>query len=636
MSDFGDFSSTTNDPSADFLARERAVLGGDADIFTTLDDNPPSTTFTATPDLLDRSSAQSQYGIMSPSTPANDYSAFESNYPKTENLETSKAFHNAMLPDEEPDVVRQWRENQKQLIAKRDEDESNKKQEVLNKAREDIDKFYEDYNDKKQKAIEENREREDKLLKSREESSASTNIWASVSREIDVSNAKAAYPTRDVSRMKSIILDLRKDQSAPDGDIDYFHHLQRYSALYRILLATPYSTKLTFKQWYRVNLKLVNELDLTMTEQQKGNCWLEVGCHLLVEKNKSIVPCKESSIQCRPLQHDEWDSTTASDIAGFQNDTVGDLEFMVSLHDEGYVSSSTTSPNYYIQIYPKTQKHPFIMAFPLIIGPVTMEESSIHTPTYASINNLWEEPSTSNTIFHGYRLQDSSFLVIREDWSLGTPGKMWDSALVLSQMMTDKISHDPDYFRGGRFIDLSAGTGCLGLLIAALYKNIYRDHKHNMPRITLTDLPEALDLIQQNRSCNHLEGYTSVKSLEWGNYRDVQNLLLEGPIHTVIASDVLYRPSTFPSLVRTLVWLSEQNRHQIEIYVGYKRRGLALQDEKQFFNLCAESFHIITLSSAEICIKRNSNLEGWILTGEGDLDDAYKKTGVNIYQLVCK
>lgn len=54
-------------------------------------------------------------------------------------------------------LYRQWRENQKQVIAKRDEEENAKKHEVLNRAREDIDKFYEDYNDKKQKAIEENR-----------------------------------------------------------------------------------------------------------------------------------------------------------------------------------------------------------------------------------------------------------------------------------------------------------------------------------------------------------------------------------------------------------------------------------------------------------------------------------------------
>lgn len=93
MSDFGDFSSSSNDPTADFLARERAVLGGDADIFTTLDDTTSPTSFTATPDL-GRSSALSQYGVMSPSsavsTPANDYSVFESSYPQAENLETSK------------------------------------------------------------------------------------------------------------------------------------------------------------------------------------------------------------------------------------------------------------------------------------------------------------------------------------------------------------------------------------------------------------------------------------------------------------------------------------------------------------------------------------------------------------------
>jgi hypothetical protein len=58
------------------------------------------------------------------------------------------------------------------------------------------------------------REREDKVLKNREQTN-NANIWTSVAREFDISNAKAAYPTRDVSRMKSIILDLKKDQNAP-------------------------------------------------------------------------------------------------------------------------------------------------------------------------------------------------------------------------------------------------------------------------------------------------------------------------------------------------------------------------------------------------------------------------------------
>lgn len=87
MSDFGDF----EDPTADFLARERAVLGGDADLFTS---NNDFISISDTPDL-GRSSTQSQYpSVLSPtsqvSTPANDYSIFESNYPQAEQLESSK------------------------------------------------------------------------------------------------------------------------------------------------------------------------------------------------------------------------------------------------------------------------------------------------------------------------------------------------------------------------------------------------------------------------------------------------------------------------------------------------------------------------------------------------------------------
>lgn len=93
MTDFD----SSNDPTSDFLARERAALGGDADIFTTLDNNSPipsysSPSISGTPDF-GFNTTQSQY--MSPNTvaisPQNDYtSSFESNFPKTENLESSR------------------------------------------------------------------------------------------------------------------------------------------------------------------------------------------------------------------------------------------------------------------------------------------------------------------------------------------------------------------------------------------------------------------------------------------------------------------------------------------------------------------------------------------------------------------
>ncbi|KAI9493156.1 clathrin light chain [Zychaea mexicana] len=233
MSDFGDFNSS-NDPTADFLARERAALGEDADLFSSGDVNtniaadgvadlmssptPPSSSgAAATTSVMSPtqgSSALSPQNVTTPGSGAGDYSAFESDFPKAEELESSQAFHKAMLPDEEPEVVRQWREKQKELIAQRDEEAENKKQETIQRAREEIDKFYEDYNEKKQRTIEENREREENYLKDREEAS-SANVWERVVREFDVSNAKSAHHTRDVSRMKQLMLDLRKDPKAP-------------------------------------------------------------------------------------------------------------------------------------------------------------------------------------------------------------------------------------------------------------------------------------------------------------------------------------------------------------------------------------------------------------------------------------
>jgi hypothetical protein len=48
-------------------------------------------------------------------------------------------------------------------------------------------------------------------------------------------------------------------------------------------------------------------------------------------------------------------------------------------------------------------------------------------------------------------------LVIKEKWELGTPGKIWDSALVLSQMFAEMIQINPKKFDKVRILDLSAG-----------------------------------------------------------------------------------------------------------------------------------------------------------------------------------
>jgi len=235
MSDFGDFNSSMEDPTADFLAREKAALGDDADLFAT--DVPsfsspaptqvPLPSATPTEQLESRvfspssqnyplSPPNAGFGSISP-TPAGDYSAFESEFPAAEELETSQAFINAStIPDIEPEVVRQWREKQKELIAERDAESEEKKHQLVQKARQDIDEFYEDYNDKKQKAIELNREKEENDQNEREKAASGT-VWERITREIDL---KSTSSTRDVSRMKQLMLDLRKDSRAPGTIVD--------------------------------------------------------------------------------------------------------------------------------------------------------------------------------------------------------------------------------------------------------------------------------------------------------------------------------------------------------------------------------------------------------------------------------
>lgn len=106
MSDFGDFNSSS-DPTADFLARERAVLGDDADLFSSGDVGATASSAAPVADLMSSPPSATTPAPFSPSQqepqPAaaaaavGDYSAFEQEYPKAEELETSHASINIIF-----------------------------------------------------------------------------------------------------------------------------------------------------------------------------------------------------------------------------------------------------------------------------------------------------------------------------------------------------------------------------------------------------------------------------------------------------------------------------------------------------------------------------------------------------------
>lgn len=252
--------------------------------------------------------------------------------------------------------------------------------------------------------------------------------------------------------MKLCIGPAPRPQQVPvehDLNEDYYNSLQKYSTLYRLLLSRPYVNETKLDQWNRIDMIIVNELGLTLKGTQKQNCWLQVDCKLLVEKNGNFKESVDYQIHCRPVKHDAWESNTNSDIPGFCYDTHGDLEYAIVSNDK-----SISSCRFYVQIFPTCQPPQTIQAFSLVIGPI-----KIVNETDNKAINGWgrEHKAESQDSFHSCSIPDESFLMIKEKWELGTPGKMWDSALVISQMISDVIKMDPARFRGHRILDLSAG-----------------------------------------------------------------------------------------------------------------------------------------------------------------------------------
>ncbi|KAJ1985165.1 Clathrin light chain [Dimargaris cristalligena] len=235
-----------HDPTADFLARERAVLGNDANFlqsfaspapgddtsFGVLDGgsvgSAPAFQSSPFPDLP--TSAGSPHSVPSASLSFNQGSeshAFVADFPEIDssgNPMQSPALATGALTAES-DFVREWRQKQAASIDERDQKSQRTHDETLQKAIQDIDNFYEEYNTKKEQAITHNRANEKFEIQQ-----ANTGTpWERVYRQIDLATnstggtkdkTKSTGPSknsalRDTSRMRELISDLRKDTSAP-------------------------------------------------------------------------------------------------------------------------------------------------------------------------------------------------------------------------------------------------------------------------------------------------------------------------------------------------------------------------------------------------------------------------------------
>lgn len=223
----------TADGPSDFLARERAALGEDAQRFS----GPADARATVTDgdddddDLLGGGGA----GISGPAATngAGDMMGdFESSFPAVETRNeavgpggsitgTSSLPHHPagtqFQHEENPEVLREWRERRDLAIQHRDEVSSSKKAETVKAAQEAIDEFYENYNNRRDKQIAQTRKEAEEFLNSREDTTSGGTSWERISKLVDLSGKGSGGGASGTTKakMRELLVSLRKDEKAP-------------------------------------------------------------------------------------------------------------------------------------------------------------------------------------------------------------------------------------------------------------------------------------------------------------------------------------------------------------------------------------------------------------------------------------
>ncbi|PYI03382.1 clathrin light chain [Aspergillus sclerotiicarbonarius CBS 121057] len=213
----------------DFLARERAMLGDDAEQFATPQDHVPIDDVN-NDDLLGGADVAPAAGAE-----PQEIAGFESSFPAldTQNEQvapggtitgsgapfppTGYSNYTYQAPEEDPEPVREWRERRDADLQRRTELSEEKKNATVTKAREDIDDFYVSYNNKTDKLRAQTRAEADQFLANREDTSSGGTSWERIAKLVDVSGkgSKGGASGSGKERFREMLLDLKKDQNAP-------------------------------------------------------------------------------------------------------------------------------------------------------------------------------------------------------------------------------------------------------------------------------------------------------------------------------------------------------------------------------------------------------------------------------------
>jgi len=222
-----------SDEPSDFLARERAALGEDAQQFSTSADNA-TTVEDGNDDLLGGGGGDEGFPHPNGTSGMNGdmMGDFESSFPAVDTQDEGvapggtitgstmpyRAANDAYDQDEgEPEVLREWREKRDAQIQRRDEVSASKKAETVKSAQESVDEFYENYNNRKDKQIAQTQKEAEEFLKNRDDTTSGGTSWERIAKLVDLSGkgSGGGAPGTGKAKMREMLLSLRKDEKAP-------------------------------------------------------------------------------------------------------------------------------------------------------------------------------------------------------------------------------------------------------------------------------------------------------------------------------------------------------------------------------------------------------------------------------------
>ncbi|EON65605.1 hypothetical protein W97_04843 [Coniosporium apollinis CBS 100218] len=223
----------------DFLARERAALGDDANQFASGNDKGTTVEDAGDDDLLG--------GDYQDAAGGEEMSGFESSFPAIDTGNQQMAPGGTItgtgapyLPgaprtpqpggassyapstafdasESEPDVIREWRERRDLAIQHRDQVSAERRAATIKAAQEAIDDFYENYNNKKEKGIAQTRREAEEFLSKREDTASGGTSWERIAKLVDLSGkgVRGGASGSEKARFRELLVSLRKDEKAP-------------------------------------------------------------------------------------------------------------------------------------------------------------------------------------------------------------------------------------------------------------------------------------------------------------------------------------------------------------------------------------------------------------------------------------